>query len=85
VSAPYWNRNVHYHALIVSAMPAPCGAALDVGCGAGALLVKLAERAERDPDMTYTEVERVASKLLPGVEFRRLLLCRYLLTWTKPA
>jgi ubiquinone/menaquinone biosynthesis C-methylase UbiE len=38
----------------------------------------------RDPDMTYTEVERAASQTLPGARFRRLLLCRYLLTWTKP-
>jgi ubiquinone/menaquinone biosynthesis C-methylase UbiE len=38
-----------------------------------------------DPDMTYTDVERAATEMLPGAEFRRLLLCRYLLTWTKSA
>jgi ubiquinone/menaquinone biosynthesis C-methylase UbiE len=196
VSAPRWNRNVHYHYLLLSAMPAPCRSALDVGCGDGTLLAKLAERADtavgidaseamverarrtianrdielvradflvhdfggrqfdfitcvaalhhmdfgaaiarmsgllrpagrfavlglarpntprdfalhaagiavtqlerrrrtlddpraplRDPDMTYSEVERAAAAMLPGVQFRRLLLCRYLLTWTKP-
>lgn len=36
------------------------------------------------PRMTYREVERAASHLLPGCAFRRLLGFRYLLTWTKP-
>jgi ubiquinone/menaquinone biosynthesis C-methylase UbiE len=183
--------------LILSAMPAPCRSALDVGCGDGTLLVKLAERADAvvgidaseamaerarrsisnprveivhgdflahdfgdrrfdfitcvaalhhmdfraalgrmtrllrpagrfvvvgiarpntlkdfafhaagltvtqlerrrrtlddpraplaDPDMTYADVERAAVGMLPGAQFRRLLLCRYLLAWTKPA
>jgi SAM-dependent methyltransferase len=35
--------------------------------------------------MTYGEVERAAAALLPGATFRRLVLFRYLLTWTKPA
>jgi 2-polyprenyl-3-methyl-5-hydroxy-6-metoxy-1,4-benzoquinol methylase len=35
--------------------------------------------------MTYADVERIAAGMLPGVSFRRLLLFRYLLTWTKPA
>jgi hypothetical protein len=38
-----------------------------------------------EPTMTYADVERVAAGMLPGVSFRRLLLFRYHLTWTKPA
>jgi 2-polyprenyl-3-methyl-5-hydroxy-6-metoxy-1,4-benzoquinol methylase len=42
-----WNHNFHYHDLVLAAMPAPCRTALDVGCGEGTLLAKLAARAER--------------------------------------
>jgi ubiquinone/menaquinone biosynthesis C-methylase UbiE len=40
----YWNHNVHYQPVILGAVPANCGAALDVGCGDGMLACKLAER-----------------------------------------
>lgn len=194
---PGWNRNLHYHGLLLRAMPSPCRAALDAGCGDGTLVRKLAERAatvvgidanaamiERarehrsassallihgdfleydfgesrfdfiacvaalhhmdlraalgrmasllqrngtlaviglarsstardlafdlagfavtrlvrmqralhdpgaplaDPTMTYAEIERTAIGMLPGAGFRRLVLFRYLLTWTKTA
>jgi len=36
------------------------------------------------PTITYTEVERAASEVLPAASFRRLVLFRYLLTWSKP-
>ena len=38
-----WNRNVHYHDLVLAAVPAPCRRALDVGCGGGRLASELAE------------------------------------------
>jgi ubiquinone/menaquinone biosynthesis C-methylase UbiE len=37
------------------------------------------------PDMTWSEVRKTATRLLPGVRYRRHLLWRYSLTWTKPA
>lgn len=40
----YWNHNVHYQRVILDAVPAGCGAALDVGCGDGMLACKLAAR-----------------------------------------
>ncbi|MFI6618086.1 class I SAM-dependent methyltransferase [Streptomyces sp. NPDC050528] len=43
---PYWNHNVHYHPVVVDAVPDGCRAALDVGCGDGLLARKLASRAE---------------------------------------
>jgi 2-polyprenyl-3-methyl-5-hydroxy-6-metoxy-1,4-benzoquinol methylase len=39
-----WNRNVHYHGVVLSAVPAGCTRALDVGCGAGRLAATLADR-----------------------------------------
>ncbi|CAM5436502.1 hypothetical protein [Streptomyces canus] len=30
---PYWNHNVHYHRLVLDAVPDDCREALDVGCG----------------------------------------------------
>jgi ubiquinone/menaquinone biosynthesis C-methylase UbiE len=42
--AGYWNHNVHYQPLILRAVPDPCAAALDVGCGDGMLACRLAGR-----------------------------------------
>ena len=36
-----WNHNIHYHPLILSAMPGGCERALDVGCGEGILAREL--------------------------------------------
>ena len=30
-----WNHNIHYHRMLLDAMPEPCTSALDVGCGEG--------------------------------------------------
>jgi SAM-dependent methyltransferase len=54
---PYWNHNVHYHRLVLDAVPEGCGTALDVGCGDGLLARKLALKAlsvtgvDRSPEM----------------------------------
>jgi SAM-dependent methyltransferase len=36
------------------------------------------------PPHTYREIESLAGGILPGAQFRRLLLWRFSLTWTKP-
>ncbi|MBV9847962.1 MAG: class I SAM-dependent methyltransferase [Kutzneria sp.] len=36
------------------------------------------------PPETYADMRRIASEILPGVRYRRHLLWRYSLTWTKP-
>jgi SAM-dependent methyltransferase len=62
--ADYWNHNVHYQPVIVGAVPAGCGAALDIGCGDGMLACRLAERCakvtgiDRDPRMIALARER---------------------------
>jgi SAM-dependent methyltransferase len=45
--AEYWNHNVAYHPVILEAVPAGCAAALDIGCGDGLLVRKLAGRARQ--------------------------------------
>ena len=37
------------------------------------------------PPQTYAQVRRIASDTLPGVRYRRHLLWRYSLVWSKPA
>ncbi len=71
----YWNHDVHYQPVILNAVPPGCGPALEVGCGDGMLACRLAERC--------AEVRAAASRLLPGVRYRRLPW-RYSLRWTKP-
>jgi 2-polyprenyl-3-methyl-5-hydroxy-6-metoxy-1,4-benzoquinol methylase len=44
-SAPPWNHNLQFHRWIVDCMPASCDRALDVGCGDGVLVPKLAASA----------------------------------------
>ncbi|HZE31709.1 MAG TPA: class I SAM-dependent methyltransferase, partial [Actinoallomurus sp.] len=41
----YWNHNVHYHPLLLGAVPRPCRKALDIGCGDGLLVRRLARHA----------------------------------------
>jgi ubiquinone/menaquinone biosynthesis C-methylase UbiE len=38
----------------------------------------------KDPEMTWAEVRATARRLLPGVHYRRHLLFRYSLVWSKP-
>jgi hypothetical protein len=38
-----------------------------------------------DPDMTWSQVRKAGGRLLPGARYRRHLLWRYSLLWTKLA
>jgi SAM-dependent methyltransferase len=79
--------------LVVSgvARPAPRDLPLDLA----AVVANLGYRAARGywdhpspvvwpPPHTYREIQALAGDLLPGVRYRRHLLWRYSLTWTKP-
>jgi SAM-dependent methyltransferase len=65
LAALLWNHNFHYHDLLLSAAPLPCRAALDIGCGDGTLIGKLARRAERviGIDTSAEMIERASSEL----------------------
>jgi SAM-dependent methyltransferase len=57
-----WNHNLHYHPLLLAAVPAGCERALDVGCGEGVLARKLRRLVPRvtgiDSDETSVELAR---------------------------
>lgn len=67
-----WNHNDHYHRWLLRQLPARRGSALDVGCGRGGLLERLADRFDEvtgidpDPAMCAAARSRLAGR--PGVE-----------------
>ena len=71
----YWNHNVHYQRVILEAVPAGCGAAIDVGCGDGLLACKLAARCAAvtgiDRDERMIAVARELGAGRPGLSFVR--------------
>jgi ubiquinone/menaquinone biosynthesis C-methylase UbiE len=70
----YWNHNVHYQPVILGAVPAGCGAALEVGCGDGLLARRLVERAaevtaiDRDEAMIALARERTSGSRVRYVQ-----------------
>jgi ubiquinone/menaquinone biosynthesis C-methylase UbiE len=46
MNRPAWNHNVHYHRIVLDAVPPRCRRALDVGCGQGTLARQLAQRCD---------------------------------------
>lgn len=64
-----WDHNAYYHRLLLRQMPQPCRRVLDVGCGAGAFAVRLAQRAEhvdaldRSAEMIETARQRTPSNV----------------------
>lgn len=50
-----WNRNIHYHRIVLDAIPAGCRRVLDVGCGQGFLTRELARRFD---DVVAVDVDR---------------------------
>src|SRR5699024_11658560 len=70
-----WDHNAHFHRWILRILPDPAGRVLDVGCGRGALLARLAARAERaegiDPDPGMARAAAGAVAGLRGAQVHR--------------
>ncbi|NJC69593.1 class I SAM-dependent methyltransferase [Planosporangium thailandense] len=52
-----WNHNIHYHPVILQAVPDGCQQALDVGCGEGTLTRQLRELV---PHVTGIDLDRTS-------------------------
>jgi hypothetical protein len=63
--ADRWNHNIHYHPVIVGALPSGCAP------------------ETWPPPESFTGTRRIAARVLPGSRFRRHVLWRYSLVWTK--
>ncbi len=74
-----WNHNTAYHAELLAAVPARGGDVLDVGCGDGLLVERLAARATRvfgvDPD---AQAIARAQRRLAGTPNVRVILGSFL-------
>jgi ubiquinone/menaquinone biosynthesis C-methylase UbiE len=70
----YWNHNIHYQPIILAAVPADCGRALDVGCGDGLLAARLADRCaevtgiDSDPPMITQARARARAETKAGTQ-----------------
>lgn len=68
-----WNHNLHYHRLVLLAVPAGCGSVLDVGCGAGHFTRKLGQTSREvvgiDADGGAVRRAREESGLPANVRF----------------
>lgn len=53
-AAPRWNHNIHYHRIVLEAVPESARTALDIGTGNGLLAADLRERV---PDVTAIDAD----------------------------
>jgi hypothetical protein len=90
VASDRWNHNIHYHRVIVDAVPPACEpstSATGKECprtnGARSSRAWSAPIGWPPPD-TYGRTRDTAQRLLPGVRYRRRLVWRYSLVWVKP-
>lgn len=68
-----WDHNGHYHSALLAEVPAGCRNALDVGCGGGTFVGKVASRSHHvvgiDRDAAIIDLAR-SSVTAPNIEFR---------------
>ena len=70
----WWDHNEHFHGWVLRRLPVGARTALDLGCGQGLLVSRLAQRipdvagVDRDPGMVAAATARTAG--VPGVTIR---------------
>lgn len=72
----WWDHNERFHPWLLARVPQEASSALDVGCGSGLLVSRLATRVDRvlgvDPDQTMVAAALARAGSLPGVSIRPL-------------
>ena len=80
-----WSHNLHYHRLILDAVPAGCEQALDVGCGTGALTRRLKRLVPHVTGIDRDERSIQLARAHPGAAGIRYLQADFLAACFEPA
>jgi SAM-dependent methyltransferase len=80
-----WSHNLHYHRLILDAVPAGCEQALDVGCGTGALTRRLKRLVPHVTGIDRDERSIQLARAHPGAAGIRYLQADFLAASFEPA
>ena len=79
-----WNHNLHYHRVILGAVPAGCDRALDVGCGTGALTRHLRQAVPQVGGIDRDERSIELARVHPGADGISYLQGDFLTTSFEP-
>src|SRR5262252_1803270 len=80
-----WSHNLHYHRVILDAIPPGCERALDVGCGTGALTRRLKGRVPHVTGIDRDERSIQLARTHAGAAGIRYLQADFLTAPLKPA
>jgi SAM-dependent methyltransferase len=80
-----WSHNLHYHRVIVDAIPGGCERALDVGCGTGALTRRLNQLVRHVTGIDRDERSIQLARAHPGATGIRYLQADFLTASFEPA
>ena len=80
-----WSHNLHYHRVILGAIPPGCGRALDVGCGTGALTRRLKRLVPHVTGIDRDERSIQLARAHPGAAGIRYLQADFLTAPFEPA
>jgi SAM-dependent methyltransferase len=80
-----WSHNLHYHRVIVDAIPRGCERALDVGCGTGALTRRLKRLVPHVTGIDRDERSIRLARAHPGATGVRYLQADFLTASFEPA
>jgi SAM-dependent methyltransferase len=80
-----WSHNLHYHRVILDAVPPGCEQALDVGCGTGALTRRLKRLVPHVTGIDRDERSIQLARAHPGAAGIRYLQADFLAASFEPA
>lgn len=83
--ADRWNHNLHYHPVILGAVPGGCERALDIGCGEGTLTRQLRRRVPQVTGIDLDHASIALARAHPGAGDIGYLLGDFLTCRFEPA